>query len=66
VSGGISRFSLDDNMVRSVSGWLFAPELKVWKLKAGLGAGFNYSDSDTNLYVSDKTIAEFYKGNSTN
>jgi tetratricopeptide (TPR) repeat protein len=66
LSGGISRFSVDDNMVRSVSGWLFAPELKVWKLKAGLGAGFNYSDSDTNLYVSDKTIAEFYKGNSTN
>lgn len=66
ISGGVSRFSSDNKQVKSLSGWVFAPELHIRKLKIGIGAGFNYSDADTNLYVSDKSVEDFYKGNSQN
>lgn len=66
ISGGISRFSSDNQQVKSLSGWIFAPELRIRKFRAGIGAGFNWSDADTNLYVSDKSVADYFKGNSQN
>lgn len=59
LNAGLNRFSCDDNTIRSFSGWIFAPGIKWRNLNMNIGAGFNYSDSDTNLYVSDIGIMKY-------
>jgi tetratricopeptide (TPR) repeat protein len=53
-----STFSIDNNYVLAVGGWVLAPNIKTGRFGFQFGYGYAYSNSKENRFVADKSLEE--------
>lgn len=58
VAAEVKNYPFDQNNVISIYGWVFAPPLKFAALELRFGLGYNYSTSQKNNFVAEKSLAE--------